>query len=179
MKLKKEKEELEKERINIQSEIESINKELKALNDKTVEKYYVFSEYNDATNQDCMNQLSVLKARENSLRKYERDINFIYDFQSKSVKPRVTRQMLRNFNSDCENIMSNIRTANIDLVRNRIRKSYETINYLYSDYYASITEEMLSLKLERATLLYTSELKKQQEKEPKSIVHHMESIMIL
>lgn len=172
--LEDEKERLEEERGVIQEEINDIKKELKILNDETIEKYYIFSKYDSITSQDCMNKLSVLKSREKSLRNNEKDIEFIYDFESHKTKPMVTRQMLRNFNSECDNIMSSINSGNIDMIRNRIQKSYNTINNLYSVYYASITEEMLSLKLEQATLLYTAEIKKQQEKEvQKSIKEQM------
>lgn len=159
------KEKLEEERDEIRSEIEAIRKELKILNDKAIEKYYIFSEYDGMTSQDCMNKLSVLKGREKTLRKNEEDIEFVYEFDRKNTKTRITRQMLRNFNADCDNIMSGISSSNIDAIRKKIQKSYETINGLYSNYYTSITEEMLSLKLEQATLLYTVELKKQQERE--------------
>jgi T5orf172 domain. len=163
--LESKKEKLEEEKNEIQSEIDSIQEELKILNDKSIEKYYIFSEYDGMTSQDCINKIFVLKEKEKSLRKNERDIDFIYEFERKKTKPRVTKQMLRNFNADCDNIISNINSSNIDNIRKKIQKSYETINNLYSDYYASITEEMLSIKLEKATLLYTAELKKQQERE--------------
>lgn len=169
-KLSLEKYNLEKELDDIQKEIDSIEEELKILNDEAVEKYYIFGKYDKISREDCMNRLSILKEREKTLRKNEEDIYFIYDFQDKRTKPRVTRQILRNFNADCESIMSNINMSNIDATRNRIRKSYETINNLYSDYYASITEEMLSLKLEQATLLYTAELKKHQERETQKAI---------
>lgn len=154
-----------KEKKDIQKEIKNVKIELDLLNDEAIEKYYIFSEYDGMTSQDCKNELSLLKEREKGLRKRSGDVEFAYGLKSKNIESKITRQMLRNFNSDCDNIIMGIGSSNIDKIRNRIQKSYETINYLYSDYCASITEEMLSLKLEQATLLYTAELKKQQEKE--------------
>ncbi len=72
---------------------------------------------------------------------------------------------MRSFNSECENIIFNIKISNIDLSRNKIKKSYETLNKLYSNYGVELSNDILSLKLEQASLLYTYELKYQQEKD--------------
>lgn len=72
---------------------------------------------------------------------------------------------MRSFNSECDNILFNIKISNIDLSRNKIRKSYETLNKLYSNYGVELSNDILSLKLEQASLLYTYELKYQQEKD--------------
>lgn len=149
----------------IQSEIRTIKEEMRLLNNKVIEQYYLFSDYDGINSQDCRNQLSVLKAKEKELRNSEGDIRIIDFSEKKKLVERSIRQILRNFNSDCENIMSNIGIKNIDLVRNRIQKSYETLNKMYAFDGISLSEKLLSLKLDQATLLYTYELKRQQEKE--------------
>lgn len=150
---------------DIESEIEDIHTELEILNNEAIERYYQFSDYSNVTSQDCMNQLSVLKTKENELRKSGKDV-IVFDYSStKKIVERSIRQILRNFNSDCDNIITNIKVKNIDSVRDKIRKSYETLNNLYSKDDISLSKDILSLKLEQATLLYTYELKRIEEKE--------------
>lgn len=146
-------------------ELGKIKSELEILNNDIIEKYYIFSDYNNITSQECKNQLSILKVREKELRQREDDVETLYDYEKKKIIGRSIRQILRNFNSECDNIITNINIKNIDTIRNRIEKSYETLNKLYSEDGVSLTNNILSLKLEQATLLYTYELKYQQEKD--------------
>lgn len=157
--------EKQKEYDKIQSEIFSIRNEMVRLSDETIKRYYIFSDYDGITSQDCKNQLSILKAKEKDLRQQGNDVEILYYYEKKKIIERSIRQILRNFNSECDNIITNITIKNIDTVRNRIEKSYETLNKLYSEDGVSLTSDILSLKLEQATLLYTYELKCQQEKD--------------
>ena len=152
-------------RREIESEINDIKEELKILNDKAIETYYYFSDYNNITSQECLNQLSILKAKENELRRSENDVEIFDDSEKKKVVERTIRQMLRNFNSECDNILMNIKIKNIDSIRSKIIKSYETMNNLYSTDGVTLTEDILSIKLEQATLLYNYEMKRMEEKE--------------
>lgn len=152
-------------RREIESEINDIKEELKILNDKAIETYYYFSDYNNITSQECLNQLSILKAKENELRRSENDVEIFDDSEKKKVIERTIRQMLRNFNSECDNILMNIKIKNIDSIRSKIIKSYETMNNLYSTDGVTLTEDILSIKLEQATLLYNYEMKRMEEKE--------------
>lgn len=152
-------------RRKIESEINAIKEELKILNDKAIETYYYFSDYGNITSQECMNQLSILKAKENELRRSEDDVDIFDDSEKKKVVERTIRQMLRNFNSECDNILMNIKIKNIDSIRSKIIKSYETMNNLYSTDGVALTEDILSIKLEQATLLYNYEMKRMEEKE--------------
>lgn len=146
-------------------EISAIKSELKTLNNELISKYYIFSDYERLTSQDCKNELAILKTKEKSLRNSERDIEVLDKTESKKMAERAIRQILRNFNTDCDNQIMNIGLKNIDVVRNRIQKSYDTLNKLYSVDSVALSEDLLSLKLEQATLLYTYELKYQQERE--------------
>lgn len=148
----------------LKDEIEGLKNEIDILNDETIEKYYVFSEYEQLNSQDCKNELVILKSKEKELRSSGKDVE-IYSDETKKIIDRSVRKILRNFNSDCDNLIKNIKFKNIDSVRNKIEKSYDTLNSLYSSDGVSLSSEILSLKLEQATLIYTYELKEQQEKE--------------
>lgn len=149
----------------MQSELHSIKNEIKILNNKAVEKYYYLSDYDGITSQDCKNKLLLLKSEEKALRESEEDIKILDNFEKKKLIERSVRQILRNFNADCDNQIMNIRLKNIDVIRNRIQKSYDTLNKLYSVDGVALSNRILELKLKQATLLYTYELKYQQEKD--------------
>lgn len=149
----------------IQSEISTIKSEMKILNNEAIEKYYVLSDYEGITSQDCKNELILLKSEEKMLRDCDGDIIITNEQEKKKLLERSIRQIIRNFNSDCDNQILNIRIKNIDIVRNRIQKSYDTLNKLYSTDGVSLSGKILELKLKQATLLYTYELKYQQEKD--------------
>lgn len=149
----------------IRSEIESLKTEMKILNNEAIEKYYVLSDYDGITSQDCKNELALLKSEEKKLRDSNKDVIVTDVSEKKKVIERSIRQILRNFNSDCNNHIMNIRVKNIDIIRNRIQKSYDTLNTLYSIDGVSLSKAILELKLKQATLMYTYELKYQQEKD--------------
>lgn len=146
-------------------EISSIQSELNILNNELIEQYYMFSNYDGITSEDCKNKLSILKQKEKQIRELQKDIEIIGEVESSKVKEKIIRKILRSFNSECDNIMSNVKLSNINVMRNKIQKSYETLNKLYCEDGICLTTDILKLKLEQITLMYTYELKYQQEKE--------------
>ena len=158
-------EEYKKVRSLMEEEIKDVKEELKILNDETIEKYYVFSDYDDITSQDCKNELAVLKSDEKRLRESEMDIDVLKDDFSTKNKDRIIRQILRNFNAEFEIITRSINIKNIDIIRDKMQKSFETINKLYSQDGIALSNELFKLKLQQATYMYTYEKKLQQEKE--------------
>lgn len=149
-----------------QDEIESIKDEMEKINSDCIIQYYSFSDYNGMTSEDCKNKLSLLKQKEKEMRRNKEDVCWMWNLdENKRTEQRTTRKILRTFNAECNNFAFNITTNNIDVERKRIEKSFETLNKLYEDNGISLTTDLLKLKLEQITLMYTYELKKQQEKE--------------
>lgn len=154
------------ERYNkIKSEIETVKGELKILNNAAVERYYIFSDYDSMTSEECKNELLLLKSEEKELRSTETDIKILTIKTDHKITERSIRQLLRKFNSECDNIMRNIGLKNIDVVRNKIQKSFESLNKLYSFDGVNLSNNILQIKLKQASLMYTYELKYQQEKD--------------
>lgn len=158
------KEELESEKYDIEYELNILKEELKRLNDECIRKYYQFSSYESLTSQDCKNELAVLKQQEIRMRREEKDITKQNGVKMEAKDKRIVRQMLRTFNAECDNIMMNISLKNIDRARNQIQKSFETINTIYTNG-NWLSHSLLELKLQQVTLMYTYELKYEQEKE--------------
>jgi hypothetical protein len=82
---------------------------------------------------------------------------------------RMTRQyiklMLYAFNGECEGLISKVRWNNVNKTKERIEKTFESINKLGVTHQVIITEEYLKLKLAELSLNYEYELKKYEEKE--------------
>lgn len=150
---------------SILRDIEDVKRELEILNNETIWKYYNFASYETITSEDCKNRLMVLKQKEKEVREKKTDISISGDNGMGKVHERLVRKILRTFNSECDNIMLNVGLKNIDQSRKKIQKSFETLNKLYSVDGIALTNKILELKLEQITLIYTYELKYQQEKD--------------
>lgn len=147
-------------------EIESIKDEMEKINSDCIIQYYSFSDYNYMTSEDCKNELSLLNQKEREMRRNQEDVCWKWNSnENKRAEQRTDRKILRTFNAECNNFTFNITAHNIDGERKRIEKSFETLNKLYEDSGISLTKDLLKLKLEKITMIYTYELKKQQEKE--------------
>lgn len=162
----KEKNVLDSQKRIIELEISSIKNELKSLNDECIKTYYKFSSYDKITSSDCKNKLTVLKQEENELRSSEKDVIIQKrDYRTPKLEERIVRQLLRTFNCECDNVMLNVSLKNIDRSRRLVQASFDTLNKLYSIDGIFLTKELLKIKLEQVTLMYTYELKYQQEKD--------------
>lgn len=149
-----------------QDEIESIKDEMDKINSDCIIQYHSFLDYNEMTSEDCKNKLSLLKQKEKEMRRNKEDVCWTWNLdENKRSEQRTIRKILRTFNAECDNFTFNITANNIDVERKRIEKSFETLNKLYEDNGISLTTDLLKLKLEQITIIYTYELKKQQEKE--------------
>lgn len=147
-------------------ELETIKSEIRILNNDLIKKYYDFSDYDNISSQECRNKLTLLKQKEQELREQGKDvvIRKMYGKNNK-MEERIIRQMLRTFNAECDNIMINISLKNIDRARKQVQNSFETINKLYMVDFVELHRNLLEVKLEQITLMYTYELKYQQEKD--------------
>ena len=75
------------------------------------------------------------------------------------------KQALRSFNAECENAIDRVKFNNIDSMKKRIQKSYDTINRLNKSSTISISPIYLQLKMDELLLSVEYALKKQEEKE--------------
>lgn len=73
--------------------------------------------------------------------------------------------LLRCFNTDCENAIDRVKYSNIESMKARINKSYESLNKLGQGNQITISPAYLQLKLEELSLAIEYAIKKQDEKE--------------
>ncbi len=72
---------------------------------------------------------------------------------------------LRAFNGECDSLISKVKWNNVNQMKERIKKSFETINKIGESQTVSIQPAYLELKLKELNLEYEYQQKKQKEKE--------------
>jgi hypothetical protein len=85
--------------------------------------------------------------------------------KGKASSKRYIKLTLRAFNGECESLIAKVKWNNVNQMRERIKKSFETINKIGESQTVSIQEEYLELKIKELTLEYEYQLKRQKEKE--------------
>jgi len=78
---------------------------------------------------------------------------------------RYIKLTLRAFNGECDSLISKTKWNNVNQMRERIKKSFETINKIGESQTVSIHTDYLELKLMELNLEYEYQQKRQKEKE--------------
>lgn len=164
----KEQFEIDKEKLHdslnvIQNQIEDSKNQLEYLHSEMLVEHYCFSDYDGLGSEDCKNKLAILKDDEKDLIKSNNAIHISSESSKKVINDNV-KQILRCFNSECDNILMNLSVKNIDSMRSKIMKSYETLNKIFSVDGISLQKKLLEYKLEELNLVYTFEIKREQER---------------
>ena len=85
--------------------------------------------------------------------------------QGKAMTNANIKQILKNFNLECEMTISKVKLSNRENSIKRIKKSFDTLNKLNERNVIKITPQYLDLKLQELDVAIAYELKKQEEKE--------------
>ncbi len=161
--------EIDKEKLRaslstFETQIQKARQELDSLKSDILIEHYNFSDYDGLSSEDCKNKLTLLKDDEKNLIKSNNAVHITSNDSKKVINDNV-KQILRCFNSECDNILMNLSVKNIDSMRNKITKSYETLNKIFSVDGISLQKKLLEYKLEELNLVYTAEIKREQERE--------------
>lgn len=140
----------------------NLKNEHELLSTDVILEHYNLSDYDNLTSEECKNKLALLKLEEKDLIKSDEAV-IIYSGESKTTINNNLKQILRCFNTECDNILINLSVKNIDAMRSKVSKSFETINKIFAVDGLELSNKLLTLKLEELNLVYTYELKRQQE----------------
>ncbi len=162
--IENEKENLRKVLNELNGKIASAKNEFTDIQLEIIAEHYRFSDYDGLTSEDCKNKLALLKNEEQDLIKSGKALDIRSD-KTKKIINDYSKQILRCFNSECDNVLLNLSSKNIDTMRNKIMKSFESLNKIFAINEISIQKRLLELKLEELNLVYTYEVKKEQERE--------------
>lgn len=149
---------------SLDKELSELKKELCDISKEVVISQYNFSDYDALTSEDCKNKIASLKIKEKELLKSD-DALIITANDTKKVINNNVKQIIRCFNAECDNIFLNVTTKNIDSLRGKVQKAFETLNSIFSTDGIKLSTALLDIKLEELSLVYTAEIKKEQEKE--------------
>lgn len=123
-----------------------------------------YSSFESYSSEECKNKLATLKQEEKILLKDEKAVTVTFEGTKRQTN-NVIKQIIRCFNSECDNIVLSVSVKNIETLRNKIAKSFDSINKIFKDNGVQLTTKVLEYKLKELTLLYEYEQKYQQEKE--------------
>lgn len=179
---------LENDKCNIEKVVNSRQSDLKRLNQNIEElekKVIVLDDeilyqsfglytpmYDFANSEEYKDELTKIRDMQKEILKDDKaasnvsywgiDINV--DKDPKLVRDNV-KQMIRCFNSECDAIINKVKFNNMESIRNRIEKSYDSLNKINKRNGIEISDEYLDLKYKELKLAYEYNLKTQEEKE--------------
>lgn len=123
-----------------------------------------YSSYDSLTSEECKNQLSLIQQEEKIIINNQKAIN-ILGLKDKKHSTNNFKQILRCFNAECDNIILSVSTKNIDSLRNKIVKCFDSLNKIFEVDGISLSKDMLEYKLKELTLMHNYEKKKEEERE--------------
>jgi len=85
--------------------------------------------------------------------------------KGRAMTKKNIKLVLRAFNGECNSLIAKVKWNNVNQMQERIKKSFEAINKLGTNFTISIQDEYLDLKIQELTLEHEFQLKKQKEKE--------------
>lgn len=154
---------------SLKNEIGKLSSELLELSSDMVVAHYNFSDYEGLSSEECKNKLSLLKNKEQDLIKSNKALSVTSSGSKKEINDNM-KQILRCFQAECNNLLAGLSHKNIDSIRGKITKSFETLNKIFAVDGVCMTEQLLEFKLEELNLLYTFELKQEQEREQQKAI---------
>lgn len=169
MEYERKEEKINKNIANLKKELDFAKKELASLNSDILVAHYNFSDYDGISSEECKNKLSLLKETEKGLLKDNAAVIITSSGSKKEISDN-SKQILRCFNTECDNVLINLSVKNIDAMRKKITNSFESLNKIFSVDGMSLSKKLLEYKLEELNLVYTYELKRQQEFEQQKAI---------
>ncbi|SHM76997.1 protein of unknown function [Anaerosporobacter mobilis DSM 15930] len=161
--------EVTKQKSELMQEFNKLQEEKDSLNTSLLIEHYNISDYDGITSEECKNKLSILKSEEQELLKSDEYVMISSSGSKQEINNNI-KQIIRCLNSECDNILINISTKNIDAMRNKISKCYESLNKIFMVDGVQLSRKVLEYKLDELNLVYTYELKKEQEREQQKAI---------
>lgn len=90
--------------------------------------------------------------------------------EGKKMTDNFIKLVLRAFNGECDASVMKVKYNNVQIMENRIRKTYEDLNKLSQTTHCDITSSYLNLKLQELWLTHEYQEKKYQEQEEQRII---------
>jgi len=157
-------EQLKQTLVTAENDIKKLNAEYHALSIDVIAATANLPSYRDIPSEEYKNQLQLLILKQQELIKKGKAVDVTASDSKKTVDNNI-KQLMRCFNAECENITGKVNARNLDQSRNKIAKTYETLNRIFVTDGVAISHEYLEMKLNEINLVYDYDLKKEQERE--------------
>lgn len=154
---------LEKNIEKLKEEIQNLKQEYDDIQADIIYEYTNTKDYSDVTSEDIKNDLSLLKLKEKELVKNKDAFNKSQNLESKKIINARFKQISKCFSAETTDILNKLTLANTDTSRNKIIKSFETINKAFEIDGVQLDEDFLKIKLEELSI--NNELQKKIEEE--------------
>lgn len=103
---------------------------------------------------EIKNELSLEKLKEKELIKNDEAVLKFDQSSTKSILNKQAKQLLRAFNVEADYYISNITMRNVDNYRNKLAKSFETLNSLFAIDGVQLNQKLLTYKLKQLDIVY-------------------------
>lgn len=159
---------------NLNGIIKEKKKEIIELDDEILfQSFGVYTPlYNFAKSENYKDKLTAVRDAQKLMIKNESACSFNSNWtlngslaQGKRMTKNVVKQILRCFNSECDEVIDKVKFSNMQSMRDRINKSYEQLNKINDLQQVRINPRYRDLKLDELSLAYEYALKVQEEKE--------------
>ena len=166
--------ELDNKILKLNNDIEAKKKELILLEEEVLmQEFGLYTpKYDFVTSDEYKDKLDEIRKNQKEMIKNKSAVSYSENWTvdgSKAKGKKMTndniKQILRSFNTECENAIDKVKFNNIDNMKKRIEKSFEALTKLNVTVCVQIKEEYLDIKIEELYLAYEYQVKKQEEKE--------------
>lgn len=141
-----------------------LQEELQTFESKALSANFDFTDFDNITSEEYKNKLSISHLSEKKDLKKGYLISTSSNNDKKFISNNI-KQITRLFNAECDSIMNKVTAKNIDTSRNKITRSFNSLNKIFETDEIQLTDKWLSIKLEQLNIIYLYEMKKTQEKE--------------
>lgn len=172
--LKEDKIKIENDKNEILIEIEKLKSQIIEL-DETIlfQDYGLYHPiYKFSNSEEYKARLELNRKKQKEMIKNKTAVNYIntWTLDGSKAKGRKMnndniKQIIRTFNIECEVIIDKVNFSNVENMKQRIIKSFNSLNKMNESNIVSLTNSFLDLKIEELRLAYEFEIKKQEEKE--------------
>lgn len=161
---------LDNEIMRLEAKRQSLEQEVTKLEGEVLVETVRIDAYLDMKSEDLKNKIAVLRSKEDEMIKNGEAVKITMPSREKKFLNNQSKQILRCFNSEVTALLSSVTFKNVDSVRTKISRSYETANKIFADDGVQITHEYVSAKLEELSLIYAQIVKEEEEREQRKAI---------
>lgn len=140
---------------NTKLTLDELKKEIEDLNKEILLENFNFSDYENLTSEECKNNVTMLKSEESAFVRSGNAViaKYIPQTGEKKRYNNIIKQILRCFNSECDNALLNLSVKNIDTSRNKLQKSFDSLNKNFEIERVELSHKLLEFKLKELNLV--------------------------